>query len=404
MQIRRKTNLFNIYKDNKFCAPQFITFSNYAESMTGNHLSTNTKMFPSGFICMNIPKLNDSTSINTEDFYKKCLVAHYENKLAFLRDYITDQDTENLKIGSLRPLDYLIRSIKDFDSSSTIVHIGDIVEQNYNGIYSDMLLTINVPENEYSYKIIEDSKWSSNKPIDYNTYVGNKILYGWCEYEKLEEHRDATPKYVGPSKFDSTNVILDDSTYYYIGTKYESINISTISPSTVTPTSTVITTNPNPLKFNVIVPLFNIYNIDENVSNSNNGITSYESNNNIDLSICDNANYIPYGVWFAGINNYVTLNRNTNIDTSDIVQPSWSLVLSSQFSAFPYSRNYSTNSISNNSQSEKVDTKYIDVYHNTFASVLTEQANLIDLLNKQNTEISYIRNEITTLKRMIINK
>lgn len=392
MQVRRKTNLFNIYKDNKFCAPQFITFSNYAESMTGNHLSTNTKMFPSGFICMNIPKLNDST--NTESFYKDCLITHYENKLAFLRDYITDIETKNHELDELRPLDYLLRSIKDFDSTASIIHIGDIVEQNYNGIYSDMLLTINVPQEEYTYTIINNT----NTPIpsvNYHTYVGetNNKLYGWYKVEK--ECDNISYIYNGPYKkiFDNTDIVLDDSGNYYIGNAYSNIQItSTTSNST------------NPLNFNVIVPLFNIYNIDETVSNSNNGITSYEKNNNIDLSICNNANYIPYGVWFSGINSYVTLNRNTNTDTSDIVQPSWSLVLSSQFSAFPYSRNYSTNSISNNSQSEKVDTKYIDVYHNTFASVLTEQANLIDLLNKQNTEISYIRNEITALKGMIVNK
>ena len=169
MQVRRKTNIFNIYKDNKFCAPQFITFSNYGESMTGNHLSTNTKMFPSGFICFNIPKLNNVSY--TESFYKSYLVAHYENKLAFLRDYITDPDVKNFELDSLRPLDYLIRSIKDFDSTASITHIGDIVEQNYNGIYSDMLLTINVPENEYSYNIINNT----NTPIpnvNYHTYVG----------------------------------------------------------------------------------------------------------------------------------------------------------------------------------------------------------------------------------------
>ena len=107
---------------------------------------------------------------------------------------------------------------------------------------------------------------------------------------------------------------------------------------------------------------------------------------------------IPYGVWFSGINNYVTLNRNTNVDTSDIVQPSWSLVLSSQFSAFPYSSKYSTNVISNTILN---GTKYIDAYHNTFASVLTEQSNLIDLLYKQNKDIADIRSELETLKRKI---
>lgn len=400
MQIRRKTNLFNIYKKdstnkNILSIQQFVTFSNYAESMTGNHLSVNTKMFPSGFICFNIPKLgNDKEYNNTESFYKDCLIAHYENKLAFLRDYITDPDVKNFELNNLRPLDYLIRSIKDFDSTSSITHIGDIVEQNYNGIYSDMLLTINVPDNEYSYDIINNT----NTPIpsvNYHTYVGqtNNNLYGWYKVEKNDDNISYI--YNGPSTFNGTNIILDDSSNYYIGNKYSNIQItSTTSSSNIQKIS-------NPLKFNIIIPLFNIYNIDETVSHSNNGITSYENNNNIDLSICNNEYYIPYGVWFSGPNNYVTLNRNTNTDTSDIVQPSWSLVLSSQFSAFPYSSTYSTNAIFNN-QSEKVDTKYIDIYHNTFASVLTEQSNLIDLLYKQNTEISYIRNEITALKGMII--
>ena len=287
MQIRRKTNIFNIYKKDStgkdiLSIPQFITFSNYGESMTGNHLSTNTKMFPSGFICFNIPKLNNVSY--TESFYKSYLVAHYENKLAFLRDYITDPSVKNFELDSLRPLDYLIRSIKDFDSTASITHIGDIVEQNYNGIYSDMLLTINVPENEYSYNIINNT----NTPIpnvNYHTYVGetNNKLYGWYNVEK--EGDNISYIYNGPYKqiFDSTNIRLDDSSNYYIGNKYSNIQITDITPNSKTETVS------NPLKFNVIVPLFNIYNIDENVSNSNNGITSYENNNNIDLTICNNA-------------------------------------------------------------------------------------------------------------------
>lgn len=390
MQIRRKTNLFNIYKDNKFCAPQFVTFSNYAESMTGNSLSVNTKMFPSGFICLDIPKLSNDNEeyANTKSFYKDCLVAHYENKMAFLRDYVTDIDTKNHTLDELKPLDYLLRSIKQFDSTSNIVHIGDIVEQNYNGIYSDMLLTINVPDYKYTYNI--NSVDTIKSPVNYHTYVGetNNNLYGWYKVEKEDDNISYI--YNGPSTFNDTNIILDDENYYYIGNKYDKINI-------------VKTNGTEPLKFNVIIPLFNIYNIDETVSNSNNGITS-NKDNNIDLSICDNDNYIPYGIWFSGTNNYVTLNRNTNIDTYEIIQPSWSLVLSSQFSAFPYSSKYSTNAISNNTTDksfEKTDTKYIDVYHNTFASILTEQSNLIDLLYKQNKEIADIRKELDILKSRI---
>lgn len=418
MQIRRKTNLFNIYKynedkSNKFVEPQFVTFSNYAESLTGNHLAVDNKLFPSAFICLDIPKLN--TLSNTESFYKDCLIAHYENKMAFLRDYVVSvngKENNTGKLDDLKPLDYLLYSIKQFDSSASIVHISDIVEQNYNGIYSDMLLTITVPQEENTYTLSINTE-TTLPPIDYNKTINTaSYLYGW--YDVKQNVTDGTNNktsysyiYTGPSAFGQTKPVFDKTSYNYNITSYYSyINVDTNSVTNVNTTNTVNNQTNDTIKFNIIIPLFNINNVNPFTSNSNEGVTvSYiKSNNNINLSYCDASNYVPYGVWFCGTNNYVTLKRNTNVDTSDIVQPSWSLVLSSQFSAFPYTINYSTNAFSNSYNNIINElTSYTNVYHDTFASVLVEQKNLTDLICKQNADITSMRKEIDNLKSMVVS-
>ena len=70
--MKRKTNLFyNSGPDSKF-----LTFSNYTEALTGNFLSTNTKLFPSTFLCLNIPSLNKE---NKETFINNYLIKYYFN-------------------------------------------------------------------------------------------------------------------------------------------------------------------------------------------------------------------------------------------------------------------------------------------------------------------------------------
>jgi hypothetical protein len=51
--MKRKTNLFYLSGDES----NFLTFSNYGESLTGNFLATNWKMFPSRFLCLYINNL-----------------------------------------------------------------------------------------------------------------------------------------------------------------------------------------------------------------------------------------------------------------------------------------------------------------------------------------------------------
>lgn len=54
--MKRKTNLF--YKSASQDS-NFLTFSNYTEALTANLMSTDNKIYPSRFLCLNIPKLYD---------------------------------------------------------------------------------------------------------------------------------------------------------------------------------------------------------------------------------------------------------------------------------------------------------------------------------------------------------
>ena len=118
--MKRSTNLsYTVGSDTNF-----ITFSNYGESLTGNFLSVNTKLFPSNFLCLYLPTLNYD---NRKEFIEY-IAAYYENKLAFLRDKCIEH---NYKVESkLNPLYYLLEAIDKWDSSNEIVHVGNITEQN----------------------------------------------------------------------------------------------------------------------------------------------------------------------------------------------------------------------------------------------------------------------------------
>ena len=99
--MKRKTNLFyTTGPDSKF-----ITFSNYTESLTGNFLSTDTKIFPSRFIALYIKGLNK----NTKAALIKYLADYYESKLAALRDHFDYNKSDIEK--SVPPLNYLLEAL-----------------------------------------------------------------------------------------------------------------------------------------------------------------------------------------------------------------------------------------------------------------------------------------------------
>lgn len=89
--MKRKTNLF--YKSASQDS-NFLTFSNYTESLTANLMSTDNKIFPSSFLCINIPKLYDKDY--AEKTYKEWETSMIESKSNnakyILRNVIVDDN------------------------------------------------------------------------------------------------------------------------------------------------------------------------------------------------------------------------------------------------------------------------------------------------------------------------
>lgn len=199
--MKRKTNLFyTTGPDSKF-----ITFSNYTESLTGNFLSTDTKIFPSRFIALYIKGLNK----NTKASLIKYLADYYESKLAVLRDHFDYNKSDIEK--RVPPLNYLLEAllrIKEINENEVVVthsvaanvikddnetsssnesnlisdsdvikfkYISDITEQDYNGTFTDTICNIDLRKFAYISSIELTDDFNDNVvQFDKPAY-----LYGW---------------------------------------------------------------------------------------------------------------------------------------------------------------------------------------------------------------------------------
>ena len=194
--MKRKTNLFyTTGPDSKF-----ITFSNYTESLTGNFLSTDTKIFPSRFIALYIKGLNK----NTKASLIKYLADYYESKLAVLRDHFDYNKSDIEK--SVPPLNYLLEAllrikeikqnevvathsiaaniVNDDNETSNLIsysnvikfkYISDITEQDYNGTFTDTICNIDLRKFAYISSIELTDDFNDNVvQFDKPAY-----LYGW---------------------------------------------------------------------------------------------------------------------------------------------------------------------------------------------------------------------------------
>ena len=395
--MKRSTNLFYTVGSDT----NFIMFSNYGESLTGNFLSVNTKLFPSHFLCLDIPLLY--TKITKEDLDKegldaeklptpreefiKYIAAYYENKLAFLRDKCiehdrdadendNDADENNYNVEKkLKPLYYLLEAIEkwckqsdeNFSITQNITHIGDITEQNYNGTYTDIICVINASEH-YSGLMQFKGPSLGGKDDEEEYDSSTTYLYGWSVknanseiYQGPADYSRISPEFDRiENKTGGDIIILDNSNTtkkcYY---KYNT-NIVGLSKQ---PKSE------NNLKFNIIIPLYNVTNID---STSNTSILA-ES----DSLIGTYTQNVPLGIWFSGKEPIVLSRQDTEYD------PSWSLLLSSQFKPFPYSDKSPT----------EIDSSDKMLAFNTFAEVATRQNKIIDKFEDLSTEMSTLKTE-----------
>ena len=337
--MKRRTNLFyNSGEDSKF-----LTFSNYTECLTGTFLSTNKKLFPSKFICLNIPNLNKEEFING-------LVAYYENKLATLRDYVVN--TENRNLDELNPLAYLLRYLSN-KGITDIAYIGDITEQDYNGTFSDTICVINTAK-MFSGQITTTEN-------DLNVLVNSEeTLYGWYDNNV----------YVGPDNYANIDPIFDnDNKYLLTDNKY--INILQNK-----------TTN---ISFNIVIPMFSVVSTDTVLSNETHEQLNLLNPDNLKLEGTANIN-VPMGIWFA--DNVINLKGDEKYNTS------WSLAIGSQFKPFP-STNEIKSEITNESNS---------IAFGTFAQILSRQNDLLTYVQVENKrlqeQIDKLQNDILQLKQL----
>ena len=365
--MKRSTNLFYTVGSDT----NFITFSNYGESLTGNFLSVNTKLFPSNFLCLYLPELEADKAETTEttettdavdkadkadaaDKRKKFIehiAAYYENKLAFLRDKCIEH---NYKVESkLNPLYYLLEAINKWDSSYEIVHVGNITEQNYNGTYSDIICVITA--SEYSPATINTKTNELTSRENYDSSL--TYLYGWS-VNNTSDKDNIKEEFQGPSQYQSIKPILDGENYYDYNTSIESLTKNT-SPEQI-----------KDIKFNIIIPLYNLVNIDyksnSSIINESNIITSTYTEN------------VPLGIWFSGKEPIVLSRQDTEYD------PSWSLLLSSQFKPFPYS---------DKKPNEIDDSSKADAFM-TFSQILTRQNKIIDKFNDLSNQVLELNNKL----------
>ena len=436
--MKRKTNLFYTSGPDS----KFITFSNYTESLTGNFLSLETKLFPDKFLCLKINGLNSSTKSK----FIKYLATYYENKLAILRD-------NNIKLNvnvesNILPLGYLIEAIiricdinedyswslnanrltylidagldRDFTlteedaerqetsfqditaaSSSLITYIGEVTEQDYNGTYTDTICSIDLNaynEGEIIVKSNDDSTIlsASTTEVDH--------LYGWENDNMIfEDYNEVKPIF---DKFNSND---QNGTYYYNA----SIDTMSTNSSSSASRSNIISriklkridqnaayNNNKVLEFNIIIPLYSLVN--KNISHENWNVYSEDASKSykyIDLcneeTVSVGGNYIynvPLGMWIHGDKDedtFIRLEKDQNLN----LYPSWSLLISSQFKPFPYS----------NKLAETNGSKSMLDAHATYAEVLSKINNLLDEFNSFNVHINNLENKIAVMESNIKN-
>ena len=374
----RKTNL--LYSTYIGEENSFLTFSNYTEAMTGNHLSVNTKMFPSTFLCayINVSEENIGSFINT-------IVGKYENKLAFLRDTFT-KDSNISAEDNIYPLEYLINTLKDFDNEFSINYVGQVTEQDYNGTFCDTMCIISTEDN--GGKAIPNPVNGVKKTVDYNN--NSTYLYGWSSY-------DATSSsyiYNGPSIYEHVKPLFDNdenNSYIYVSS-YEHDKLI-FTPDT----------KAKSIEFNCIIPLFDIVNVDPKSNESNitessdtelpdtesPDVEQSKPSNILEVDLTSSTCNVPMGIWFSQKFKKITLQR----DETSGFWPSWSLVLSSQFKPFPKSPHL---------QSDTQNISSTDAF-GTFAQILVEQARLADEHTDIAVNAQALSNRISNVESKINN-
>lgn len=358
--MKRKTNIF--YLDNTDNS-KFITFSNYTEYMTGNFLSVNTKMIITKFICLNLPFPADKFAANeTLINFKKFLICYYENKLAYLRDN---------NITNIYPLKYLFDAISiffEYGGTIPINYISEIVEQSYNGEYSDNICVVDLSK----YRISNVNKCSTD------SYVSKDKLYGWDDELDNTEYAELR------SIYDDENI------------KYKSyINES---ESTGPEIEESVKSGNNSLTFNCVIPMFRKTGININESQNNDYSDDKKENFDIDINID-----IPFGIWFNEVSDpdVNSTIKPINLYKTGKYSQSWSLVICSKFSSFPFGIK-TVNNV-NSTENEEHKTLAEQLHYKTYADVISQQSKLLNKISDLIKENLSLKDSIRNINEKINN-
>jgi hypothetical protein len=299
--------------------------------------------------------------------------------MAALRDFITGQN-KNCEHNIL-PLNYLLEMMnklyirdnvwhlsnmisENAEDVYKIVYIDDITEQDYNGTFSDTIYIVKLNDKAKSGKLILDV----NQSNIYATDVYSEKLYGWDNYKDFTFIESLNPIY---------DTIENGNYKYKINSYVTGIKF--------------LTEERNEMTFNVIIPLYdmvdinyktNFNNIDDEYIDGVKGISLVDSvENNLYIK------NVPLGMWFADEN--ITLKKDIKSNTSQ----TWSLTISSQFKPFPYSIH----------MPDETSSSGISNAYSTFAEILSKQNEVIDKFNELTNLINSMDKRLTTVENRINN-
>ena len=250
--------------------------------------------------------------------------------------------------------------------NNLITYIGDISEQDYNGTYTDTICIIDFVK--YFNGSIELDSDQSTILEEYHT-DGSSTLYGWKN--DLE----------GVEVFGNIYPMFDDNNHksYYAKSKINKINV-------------IENSDLSELKFNIIIPLFDVTNINYKSSKYINENIVNINEDGINLQFSEDykptLKNVPLGIWFS--KSIVELYKDTNTGFSQ----SWSLMISSQFKPFPYTKNMST--IANENTNSNA--------FPTFAMIMSKQNDIINGFNKMTNLFNEQKSEIDNIKATLSNK
>ena len=191
-------------------------------------------------------------------------------------------------------------------------------------------------------------------------------MYGWDAYE------NGAYGCIAPGEYSYDTPAFDSTSYEYsLESQVKGITLSSVHEYSY-------------VKFNAVVPLFDVVDINYKastmeVADSQNGDTIWTYS-----SPC--ATNVPLGIWFSG-KDPIKISK----DSSSQYAPSWSLMLASQFKPFPYAE-------------EMPDETSLETQAGsfpTFAQVMSRQNQMIDSLNALTYQFVDISNRVKALNAQL---